>query len=297
MVSTVILLSLAYLVVGDTTLWGEWLSIWPSFGWVLLLFPATVRARSILAAGLLAAFAIMTTEWPRWPKADPPPGEKLRLVVWNVGADPGFLEAASDLRPDVWMLQEFVRPRALPSAYRVHATVDPAVMSRLRADVLPTRQVGPWAEPQLLLLHMASGARLLLANVRLMHPSPVLQLVDPLGQVPRRNHRERLAQYVRLLDLVRETASHHDIADIVLAGDFNTPASARSLQPLRTFLRDVWLEAGQGWGATTPEFLPLARIDQCWVTPGLGTVRAEVLRRGRSDHRLLVVDLVLTSGN
>lgn len=127
------------MVVGDTTLWGEWLTIWPSGGWVLLLLPATLRSRSALAASFLAAFTILTTEWPRWPSSGPVAGEKLRLVVWNVGADVGFLESAADLEPDVWMVQEFVKPLSLPSAYRMHATVDPAVITRLPVQVLPAR--------------------------------------------------------------------------------------------------------------------------------------------------------------
>lgn len=294
-VAATVVLSIAYLVVGDRTVWSEWLAIWPSSGWVVLLLPATVRARSAVAASMLAVFALATTEWPRWPDVAELPGEKLRLVSWNVGADSGFFAAAADLDPDVWMLQEFARPRWLPSKFSVQASVDPAVIAKLPVEVLPTRRLGPWAEPQVLLLRLTSGRKLLLVNVRLMHPSPVLQLVDPLGQVPWRNHRERLEQYSRLVELVRETAASHDVAGTIVAGDFNTPATARSLNPLRGLLRDVWLEAGEGWGATAPEFLPLSRIDQCWVSAGIRGSRARVLRRGKSDHRLLFVELVVPS--
>jgi endonuclease/exonuclease/phosphatase family metal-dependent hydrolase len=39
-----------------------------------------------------------------------------------------------------------------------------------------------------------------------------------------------------------------------------------SLAPLRGFLQDAWRASGSGWGATVPEFLPLARIDHIWVS-------------------------------
>jgi hypothetical protein len=45
-------------------------------------------------------------------------------------------------------------------------------------------------------------------------------------------------------------------------------------------------------GATMTADFPVSRIDQCWVTPPIRPIRAEV-RRGDSDHRMLVVDLLL----
>jgi hypothetical protein len=41
------------------------------------------------------------------------------------------------------------------------------------------------------------------------------------------------------------------------------------------------------------EDLPLARIDQCWVSPAVQVVRARVHRGQPSDHRMLVTDLLV----
>jgi endonuclease/exonuclease/phosphatase (EEP) superfamily protein YafD len=66
-----------------------------------------------------------------------------------------------------------------------------------------------------------------------------------------------------------------------------------SLDPLRSLLNDVWPIAGVGWGGTMTADLPLTRIDQCWVTGDIQVVTARVLRPGGSDHRLLLVDLIV----
>jgi hypothetical protein len=69
---------------------------------------------------------------------------------------------------------------------------------------------------------------------------------------------------------------------------------AASLGLLALFLAITmeWPRAGQGWGATMTEWMPVSRIDQCWATPDLRPLAARVVR-GPSDHRALVVDLAL----
>lgn len=294
MVVTAIALGLlaAYRLVGDSTLLGEWLTIWPSLGWLVLLLPAAIRARSRLVLASLGVMVALTVEWPRLrTPAGPPAPRQLRLVVWNVASEPGFAERVLDLAPDVVLVQEARRPRSLPPGYVWHETFDPAVLSRLEVEPLPSRAIGPWTPPQLLLATLASGERLLLANVRLLLPTPIVQIASFPGESGTRAHDERLAQFPRLRQLLEETAAQHGVRGIVLAGDFNTPGGARSLDGLKPLLRDVWPEAGTGWGGTAPAFLPLARIDQCWVSASLAPIRAEVLARPGSDHRLLLVDL------
>jgi len=78
---------------------------------------------------------------------------------------------------------------------------------------------------------------------------------------------------------------------ILLGGDFNIPAHTPSLAPLRDFLSDAWLRSGSGWGATVPEFFPLARIDQIWISRGIQPVSVRVVRVEGSDHRAVIADL------
>jgi endonuclease/exonuclease/phosphatase family metal-dependent hydrolase len=95
----------------------------------------------------------------------------------------------------------------------------------------------------------------------------------------------------------------------VLVGDFNASPDAAELQPLHERFTDAWELAEQkedraGWrfwhsgqGLTHPAGAPRRRIDQVWVSPGVGVVSARVLdAEGASDHLPLVVDLLVPSG-
>lgn len=95
----------------------------------------------------------------------------------------------------------------------------------------------------------------------------------------------------------------------ILVGDFNTTPDAPELAALRGRFTDAWELAGEredrsGWrfwqhddGNTHPAHSPHRRIDQAWVTPGVGVTAAQVLDGGgASDHLPLLVDLAVRSG-
>ena len=58
----------------------------------------------------------------------------------------------------------------------------------------------------------------------------------------------------------------------IVCGDFNTPGSAVSVRGLSP-LTDIWPRAGRGWGGTMGDDLPIARIDQCWASEGVHPCR------------------------
>lgn len=100
-----------------------------------------------------------------------------------------------------------------------------------------------------------------------------------------------------------------DMAAGVLVGDVNARPDAPELAPLRERFADAWELAADrddraGWrlwharhGDTHPARRPHRRIDQVWVSPGVGVTRARVLDgAGASDHLPLAVDLEVCSG-
>jgi endonuclease/exonuclease/phosphatase family metal-dependent hydrolase len=119
-----------------------------------------------------------------------------------------------------------------------------------------------------------------------------------------RSAEERRAQVAAL------AALHTDgMAAGVLVGDFNARPDAAELDPLRERFTDAWELAEDrtdqaGWrfwqrdeGHTHPARSPHRRIDQAWVSPGVGVASAHVLdAAGASDHLPLVVDLLIPSG-
>jgi endonuclease/exonuclease/phosphatase family metal-dependent hydrolase len=95
----------------------------------------------------------------------------------------------------------------------------------------------------------------------------------------------------------------------VIVGDFNAAPDAPELDVLRQRFTDAWhlaraREDQAGWrfwqrdeGNTHPASFPRRRIDQVWVSAGVGVAAAQVLDAGRSsDHLPLVVDLEIPSG-
>jgi vancomycin resistance protein VanJ len=69
----------------------------------------------------------------------------------------------------------------------------------------------------------------------------------------------------------------------VLVGDFNGTADDRALAPITTRLHSAQDEAGDGFGFTWPAGLPLARIDQIFVS-GVRPQAAWTLPATGSDH-------------
>ncbi len=287
----VALLAAVYVFVGDRTIWGEWISVAPPAVWGVLLLPSVVRLRSWLLFGVLASFLALASEWPQMGPSAAPSSETIRVVTWNIGAgNRGWAEAVMSLEPDIVLVQESMKPVAIEDGFHWYGTLDPGTLSRLPAERLPTESVGPWTDPQLLLMEI-QGRKVLVANVRLMLPSVVIQLVDPLHERPLENYRARFAQYEKLARLLESTAERTGASAILLGGDFNIPAQMPSLEPIRGFLNDAWRMAGSGWGATVPEFLPLARVDQLWLSREIEPVSVRVVRVEGSDHRAVVADV------
>ena len=223
----------------------------------------------------------------------------LRIVTWNVSRE-RILPRLESLHPDLCLFQESAPPLpedlAHPSwnGYSWRGGDDPGTLSRWPVTVLPTEKIGPWTPPVLLRIDAPGGRRILVANARLVLPEVVLVAVspsDPHDLVE--GHRRRLAQYDNLAALLARTQAAEAVSAVVLCGDFNTPATAASVAPLRRTYRDVWKLGGTGWGGTMGEDLPLARIDQCWVSSAVEVVQARVHRGQPSDHRMLVADLLI----
>lgn len=284
-------LAAVYILVGDTTIWGEWLSVAPPIVWGVLLLPSAVRLRSWVLLAFIVSFLVLASEWPQTRTTAAPAVPTVRVVTWNIGAgNVGWAEPVKELQPDIVLVQESTKPALIDDGSRWYGTIDPGTLSRFPTEVLPTERVGPWTEPQLLLMEI-HGRNILVANVRLMLPSVVIQLVDPLNEKPIENYRSRVGQYEKLASLLRSTATQRRVDGVILGGDFNIPAKMPSLKPLRSFLRDAWSDAGSGWGPTVPEFLPLSRVDQIWLSPEIRPISVRTAKIERSDHRAVVADL------
>jgi endonuclease/exonuclease/phosphatase family metal-dependent hydrolase len=305
--AVLLLIGVLHFAVGDMTWWSEAVTVWPTVGWLMLVSPRLAiwaHRGQWRDVGLVSAAAfvlvVFTTEWTGLFRGSPAAvrptrAGAFRVVTWNVAGDMPLDELAADA-PDLVLLQEIggmpppSRRHPHFTAYEWLADFDPGTLSKTPMARLPTRRIGPWQEPQVMRTSVA-GRPLVAINIRLTLPAFVVAIATL--ESPKRlvqMHAERLGQFTQLRDLITETLTREGVKSAVLCGDFNSPGGIQSSRPLRAILRDVWPEGGAGWGATMPAWLPMSRIDQCWVTPDIEVLGAAV-RKGTSDHRRLVVDL------
>jgi endonuclease/exonuclease/phosphatase (EEP) superfamily protein YafD len=109
----------------------------------------------------------------------------------------------------------------------------------------------------------------------------------------RDGHQRRIGHYEELMGQIEEQCDALAAETVILAGDFNVGADMQSLAPVRERLRDVWLTHGTGWGGTALSSFPVARIDHCWVSADIQPISARVISTEISDHRPLVVELIV----
>ncbi len=317
-----VILLVFYSLIGDRITIGEWLTIWPPVAWGALLglrasmlVAERERRAALLTASLGLVLVLMHTEIrPLFRDADPAARARfealrrssattgpsaLRVVTWNVsgGAPLGALEA---LEPDICFFQEIgdvggsAAKSPLWRTFAWRSSLDPGILSRFPLTGIETRRVGPWQEPLLAETVLPRGQRILVVNVRLALPALVSTLASLASlSRPDYGHRARIDQFPLLAQSIVAVQRERSLHSVILAGDFNAPADAGSADPLRRILRDVWPIAGLGWGGTMTAQVPLSRIDQCWVSPDIEVVSARVVHARESDHRLLVVDLVV----
>jgi len=319
-------LMMCYLWVGDRTWWSACVVVWPSLLWCLILVPMTLfclnirRPRLILI--LLAAvslFLLATMEWRslvRSEKAEErarfsdirremaSESTALRVAIWNVAGHMSeksdVLATLNEFAPDVCFLQEtgvgFLSGDLVGRWRKSHwiNAGDCGVLSRF-----PIRHVGAGDDlnagtQQFIEFELPGGDRFLAANVHLMMPPIAWNIVFSDDHVPyREGHVKRTSQYGLLMRRIESHLAESATETVILAGDFNVGADMQSLDPVRERLKDVWLAHGVGWGATAFSSFPVARIDHCWVSESIEPVSARVISTKVSDHRILLVDLII----
>lgn len=259
------------------------------------------------AAGLLTGFA--------------PADDSIRVLVYNIhaGKDAGGIDnlarvaaVVRDARADLVLLQEVDRGTrrsggvdqvaVLEQATGMHGafgnTLDYdggqygiALLSRwpIVSDTLVRLRVTP---PQ----ERAGGSYEPRGALRARVESPVGTLtivtthLDPSG-----NDHWRLQEVRGVLDVASGAGER---SMVLVGGDFNsTPESATQQTIRQRGLRDAFSECGTGAGLTYPADSGTKRIDYLFLTGDARCASATVLPTTASDHRPLLVEVLLPRPN
>jgi len=306
-----LLILLLYLFVSDLHPVGEFLTIWPPVLYFVpsavvaipFLFKASKYPRIGLGVSLLLFFIILI-EWGSLLRglnifSSEPEGDQYhRIVTWNIGGGhPGteaLMNEIENWQPDIVCFQESTfRPdeltsKSLKEYYHGFEYVDSGdcgILSRWPVTVLETESIGPWDKPQIVRIDIDPETKWLVINVRLMLPSLILNPFDRTAREKLWHDNEvRREQYTQLISLIDKRVSEDDYDTVILTGDFNTEASAKSLNIFNDEFEDAWKQSGVGWGGTVTNQFPAARFDFIFLQKG-ESVWTEVLDTEFSDHR------------
>jgi endonuclease/exonuclease/phosphatase (EEP) superfamily protein YafD len=234
------------------------------------------------------------------------PHEKfpLRILSWNLaelpaGAD-AALEEMAGYQPDLCFVQEvWGGARDLPRAaidkhfpgFGWLAEPDCGLLSRYPARENKPLDLGARREAFVAEVTLPSSRTVICVNV---HPPLYPLQLGIWNWSVRQETQEAVARRAETMRrLATAVESYCARGDVIVAGDWNVPASAASLKPLSAMLRDAFREGGSGWGNSMTNDFPVARIDAIFVSKGFNVVRCAAHRTKTSDHRLVEADVWL----
>ena len=291
------------------TLWPPWLWLVPGLIILLLGHQRRYRRAALCAATLWLAYLLIFSEEPRTmlrfgglSDADfaqaRQRGEALRIISLNCAG--GSAEAAAEVEPydpDIVLLQESPSEADMRALAERLFGDDAGIVSEFDAAIIARGDLTPLTgdlPPHVVGAQFRSptGFETGIFSLRLHPPILRADLWSPdAWRAQRANRQLRRSQ---MEDVAGAIASVPPDTPIILGGDFNAPAGDAVLRLLRPRLHDALREGGRGWGNTVLNDLPVLRFDQIWISGHLRAARVHARRTQRSDHRMVVCDLLLT---
>ncbi len=286
------------------------LAFGPRWVWgvpVLLCLPRPGRGVRLPAglAALIVLGPIMGFVWAgAWSSRSVPAGRSVRLMTANLGSrlvvPSALFDLVHRLNPDVVVMQECTERAAeafveRPWSYHdddglcfaSRVPVEDAAI-RYRQDTFGRGAFGARYRLRL------GDVPIEIANLHLDSPRDgILALVR--GTDGRAGLQAAITERRDQSRLVRQWLADADQQTVIVAGDFNVMEESAIYRESWGFLRNAFSTAGLGWGYTKREnWFLAARIDHVLTGPRWWARRAWVEAGIGSDHRPLVVDLVLT---
>jgi len=279
--------------------------------------PRYAHARAVVLAVVLLSAAVGCAGRARG-AGDVPPGDTIRVLVYNIHAGKdakgvdnlqGVIALIRETGADLVLLQEVDQgtrrsgvvdqPAVLSVGSGLHVAFGSALdydggkygvatLSRwpIAFDTLYRLPVDP---PQ----ERAGGSReprgLLRADIR--SPFGTMAVFNTHIDASREDTWRRQEAQV-IASIVSLARGSNPL--VLLGGDLNsTPESAVQDILRKPGLRDAFAECGRGVGLTYPADSAVKRIDYLYLTGAMRCARAEASATGVSDHRPLIVDVLI----
>jgi vancomycin resistance protein VanJ len=247
--------------------------------------PRAVLWAAVAVLGLNAAADVQ----PPWRSPDPPSGQELRLLSFNIYqarlADGEIVALVRERHPDILCLQEVpfeffgAHENELRQTFR-HVAYHRQLLVATTWDVTGAEAVElPHGRALQHLVLDVRGTRLDVFNTHLSVAKP--------GEFFTRLHQQQ-RETDALLDHFGSPPGGW-----VAAGDFNMPLHSTGYKRLAASHESARSAAGTGFGYTFNATLPITTIDHCFGGGGVRFLRCEPLAVPLSDHRPLEVDFLV----
>lgn len=142
-------------------------------------------------------------------------------------------------------------------------------------------------------VQLPDGTLIEVVNIHLTSAATDLRLWSPdCWREHRENRRQRRLELTSVLRIIETTTPFPD-RPVIVAGDFNAPATDPLRLQLAPHFRDAFLHAGTGWGNTFHRRVPFLRIDQIHASTHFTPSGCRAVTTRHSDHRFVVADLLL----
>lgn len=204
--------------------------------------------------------------------------------------------------PDIVLLQEVSPSHVKMIAdhlyggrgdYRYNNTNGIVTRWQIKREV---RNPDPLFHAQQLTVSDPDGREIEVVNVHLTTAATDLRLWQKSAWQEHRWNRHLRRQELSVTLQLLEQTSPFPQRPTLFGGDFNSAASDPVRMLLMRDFNDCFNRAGRGWGNTFQRRVPVLRLDSLYATRQFTPVRCRAVTTRKSDHRMVVSDLILPGG-
>lgn len=143
-------------------------------------------------------------------------------------------------------------------------------------------------------IRLPDGRSVELVNVHLSSAATDLSLWSPdCWKTHRRSRHQRRLETSIALGILKNTTDFPGVQPVIMAGDFNAPATDPIRRQWSGDFEDCFEAAGSGWGNTFQRRIPVLRLDRILVSRHFTPIRCRAVTTRKSDHRFVVSDIIL----